>query len=141
MAVKTDMSKAYDRIEWQFISDVLYRFGFHAIWINWIMQCITTVSYSYLINETVYGNVLPLRGIRQGDPLSPYVFILCGEVFSGLCREAGRKGLLQGIRVARGCPRINHLLFADDTMFFCLASQSNCEALQAVLTDYGKSSG
>ncbi|XP_013625016.1 PREDICTED: uncharacterized protein LOC106331249 [Brassica oleracea var. oleracea] len=141
MAVKTDMSKAYDRIEWQFISDVLYRLGFHAIWINWIMQCITTVSYSYLINETVYGNVLPLRGIRQGDPLSPYVFILCGEVLSGLCREAGRKGLLQGIRVARGCPRINHLLFADDTMFFCLASQSKCEALQAVLTDYGKSSG
>ena len=135
-----NMSKAYDRIEWQFISDVLYQLGFHAIWINWIMQCITTVSYSYLINEAVYGNVLPLRGIRQGDPLSLYVFILCSEVLSGLCREAGRKGLLQGIQVARGCPRINHLLFADDTMFFCLASQTSCESLLLILQDYEKAS-
>ncbi|XP_018460851.1 uncharacterized protein LOC108831839 [Raphanus sativus] len=141
MAVKTDMSKAYDRIEWKFISDVLQQLGFHAVWINWVMQCVTTVSYSYLINDAAYGNVLPLRGIRQGDPLSPYVFILCSEVLSGMCREAARKGTLQGIRVARRCPRINHLLFADDTMFFCLASQTSCEALLTILADYGKASG
>lgn len=64
MAVKTDMSKAYDRIEWSFIYQVLTRLGFHPTWINWIMQCITTVSYSYLINDSVYGNVKPYREIR-----------------------------------------------------------------------------
>lgn len=84
------------------------------------MQCITTVSYSYLVNESTYGEVIPYRGIRQRDPLSPYVFILCSEVLSGLCKSAERKGLIQGVKAARGCPRVSHLLFADDTMFFCL---------------------
>lgn len=141
MAVKTDMSKAYDRIEWNFVEQVLTRLGFHSKWVGWIMECISTVSYSYLINDNVYGLVKPSRGIRQGDPLSPYIFILCGEVLSGLCKKAVREGSLEGIRVARGCPRINHLLFADDTMFFCSASANSCKALQRIITLYEEASG
>lgn len=81
MAVKTNTSKVYDRIEWNFVEQVLTRLGFHSKWVMWIMKCITTVSYSYLINDHVYvyGLVKPSRGIRQGDSLSPYIFILCGE--------------------------------------------------------------
>lgn len=104
MAVKTDMSKAYDRVEWAFVSQVLQRLCFHEKLINLVMQCITTVSYSFLINETAYGSVTPQRGIRHGDPISPYIFILCGEVLTGLCRDAERSGLLPGVRVARGAP-------------------------------------
>ena len=104
MAVKMDMSKAYDRVEWNFLSQVMTRLGFHTKWINWIMQCVTTVSYSYLINDSVYGAVSPHRGIRQGDPISPYLFILCGEVMSGLCRKAELEGTMRGVRVARGSP-------------------------------------
>ncbi|XP_048615609.1 uncharacterized protein LOC125588345 [Brassica napus] len=141
MAVKTDMSKAYDRVEWKFIEQVLRRLGFHEIWTNWLLQCISTVSYSYLINDTVYGLVQPYRGIRQGDPLSPYLFILCGEVLSGLCRRAEQEGSLYGIKVARGCPRVNHLLFADDTMFFTQASAKSSRALMAILHEYGNASG
>lgn len=105
------------------------------------MQCITSVSYSFLVNDSVYGSVQPYRGIRQGDPLSPYIFILCGEVLSGLCRQAARNGSLQGIRVARGSPRINHLLFADDTMMFCHSSSDNCHALVQILQKYESLSG
>lgn len=141
MAVKTDMSKAYDRVEWNFVSTVLKRLGFDEVWTNWIMQCITTVQYSYLVNDSVYGRVKPYRGIRQGDPLSPYIFILCGEVLTGLCKKAARDGTLQGIRVARACPRVNHLLFADDTMFFCQANRTSCEKLAQILSEYGKVSG
>lgn len=141
IVVKTDMSKAYDRIEWRFISNVLERLGFNTTWTQWIMQCISTVSYSYLINDFVNEEARPYRGIRQGDPISPYIFILCSEVLSGLCKKAGREGSLQGVRVARGCPRINHLLFADNTMFFCEASQSSCNTLLSILQVYENASG
>ena len=141
MAVKTDMSKAYDRLEWEFISLVMLRLGFHQTFVSCIMQCIDSVTYSFLINGLPRGKVVPSRGIRQGDPLSPYIFIMCSEVLSGLCNRAQEDGSLQGLRVARTCPRINHLLFADDTMFFLDANRENCAALTSILDMYENASG
>lgn len=99
------------------------------------------MSYSYLIDDSVYGSVKPHRGIRQGDPISPYLFILCGEVLSGLCRKAKLDGSMRGIRVARGSSRVNHLLFADDTMMFCNSLSTICLALIHILREYEKVSG
>ena len=141
MAVKTDMSKAYDRIEWDFLREVMERLGFHSVWISWIMACVSSVSYSFLVNGAPQGLVLPTRGLRQGDPLSPYLFILCTEVLSGLCNQAQERGSLAGVKVARSCPPINHLLFADDTMFFCRSDRASCEALVSILQRYELASG
>lgn len=141
MAIKTDMSKAYDRLEWDFIRLVLEKMNFHPILISWLMECITTVSYTFIINGATRGCVKPGRGIRQGDPLSPYLFILCSEVLTGLCLDAQSKGLMKGISIATHCPRLNHLLFADDTMFFCKANGKNAESLKALLTTYEAVSG
>ena len=141
MAVKTDMSKAYDMIEWNFLQMVLTRLGFDPTWVSWIMACVESVSYSFLINGTPQGSVIPSRGIRQGDPLSPYLFILCTEVLSSLCIHAQDNGTLAGIRVSRGSPFITHLLFADDTMFFCRSSEGGVAKLKEILNVYEAVSG
>lgn len=126
MAVKTDMSKAYDRIEWGFLRAILSRLGFHPVWINWIMECVSSVSYSFLINGSPRGQVYPTRGLRQASlPLSFYA-----RRCSPVCR-AQQDGLLSGIRASLQSPRVSHLLFADDMMFFCKANTTNSEALVA----------
>ena len=136
MAVKTDMSKAHDRIEWSFLEAILRRLGFHETWISWTMMCVTSVSYSFLVNGAPQGHVSPSQGLRKGDPLSPYLFILCTEVLSGLCTKAQNLGLLTGVKVARNNHAINHLLFADDTMFFMRSDAQSCAQLVSLLNKY-----
>ena len=135
------MSKAYDRLEWRFIEAVLRRFGFSEIFCNRVMSCITLVSYPISFNGEAQGHIVPERGIRQGDPLSPYIFIMCSQVLSGLCTVAHNRGTLAGIRVARGSPRVNHLLFVDDTMFFIKTSQRSVDTLKTILDKYETASG
>ncbi|KAL0003813.1 hypothetical protein SO802_011374 [Lithocarpus litseifolius] len=141
MAVKLDMSKAFDRVEWGFIEAVMEKLGFHERWIGLIMHCITTVTYSILINGTTYGCISPTRGLRQGDPLSPYLFILCAEGLSSLFNRATRTRELSGISICHGSPQVSHLFFADDSLLFCRASSQECHKLTEILSRYEAASG
>ena len=88
MVVKLDMSKTYDRVEWIFLKSMMARMEFCARWVNLVMQCIQTVSYSVILNGPPVGYIRPSKGIRQGDPLSPYLFLICAEGFTALLNSA-----------------------------------------------------
>ncbi|KAL1200003.1 putative mitochondrial protein [Cardamine amara subsp. amara] len=122
MALKTDMSKAYDRVEWSFLKELFIRLGFDRKWIEWIMTCITSVSYSVLLNGRAHGFIKSERGIRQSDPLFPFIFILCVEALLHTMNKAEQEGRISGITLSRGCPMVQQLLFADDSLFMCRAT-------------------
>lgn len=105
------------------------------------MLCVSSVSYSYLLNGSSFGRLIPERGLCQGDPLSPYLFICIAEVFIGLVTHAERLGLIHGVQVAATAPSIPVLCFADDTLVFCRATEGEATSLKAILDSYAAVSG
>ncbi|XP_062166910.1 uncharacterized protein LOC133873195 [Alnus glutinosa] len=136
MAVNIDMEKAFDRMEWSFIISILNTLGFNDKWINWIRLCITTTSFSVLLNGSPFGHFRPSRGLRQGDPLSPFLFIIGTEALSRLLHHH-----LRGFSVSRDNLAINHLLFADDLVIFTSATSSEASRIKICLDKYSLCSG
>jgi ribonuclease HI len=141
MAVKLDMSKAYDRVEWSFLEQVMYKMGFDQRWIDLIMMCVTTVRYAIVVNGQPCGSIIPERGLRQGDPISPYLFLLCAEALSSMLMKANREGVLTGVLTSKRGPRISHLFFADDSLLFCRSTKTQWQLLTTLLKRYEEASG
>uniref|UniRef100_A0A2N9HJ10 Reverse transcriptase domain-containing protein n=1 Tax=Fagus sylvatica TaxID=28930 RepID=A0A2N9HJ10_FAGSY len=99
MVVKLDMSNAYDRVDWCFLEKIMQKLGFDAKWVALVMECVSTPSFSVLLNGEPHGFVSPSRGIRQGDPLSPYLFLFCAEGFTTLLRQAEQDKRLSGVSI------------------------------------------
>uniref|UniRef100_A0A803PQT0 Reverse transcriptase domain-containing protein n=1 Tax=Cannabis sativa TaxID=3483 RepID=A0A803PQT0_CANSA len=140
-AMKLDMSKAFDRVEWHLIQQVMLKMGFGDTIVQIISRCVQSVSYSFLLNGAIHGNITPHRGIRQGDPLSPYLFLICSECFSRLLQHEENQGNLEGLNVSRFAPPVSHLLFADDSVLFCRASRSSATAVNRCLDLHSRASG
>jgi hypothetical protein len=114
---------------------ILSLLGFSS-WIQWIIQCIMTSSFSILLDGAPYGKFYPFRGLRQGDPLSPFLFILGSEILSRLIFKEESQGCLHGIKIARLSPPISHLLFADDVMIFSRATSNEANVILHCLSVY-----
>jgi hypothetical protein len=131
-----DMNKAYDRISWKFLITVLQAMGFSSNWIKWITQCVTTVSYSVLINGSPTKPFKPSRGLRQGDPLSSYFFLLCVNVLSCALLKQESSHHLKGIKIGRTNQPLSHLLFADDSFLFFKNDKTSPKTIQSTLAWY-----
>ncbi|KAL4339651.1 hypothetical protein GQ457_08G033250 [Hibiscus cannabinus] len=140
-ALKLDMEKAFDRVEWTFLRSVLLRLGFHSDWVDLLMGCVSTVSFRIRINGRLSPVLIPQRGLRQGDPLSPFLFVICMQGLSATLLAEQVAGRIMGIRASQKGPRVNHLLYADDSVVFIRNSEREASRLKEVLRLFADSSG
>ena len=138
MFLKLDISKAFDKVKWNYINEVMERLGFNEKWRRWVMKCISSASYSILLNGNPVGKIIPNKGIRQGDPISPYLYLLCTEGISSIIQNSIQTGKIHGFKASRTGPAISHLLFADDSLLFCKAEEGECREPMQI---YEKASG
>ena len=112
------------------------KLGFHERWIRIVMACVSSVTYAIRLNGQPCGMITPTRGLRQGDPLSPYLFLLCAEGLSTLLHKASLRNELKGVAASARGPRISHLFFADDSLIFCKATKKEGAEVQRILQVY-----
>ena len=126
MVCKLDIEKAYDSISWEFVYQVMNRMGFGTWWLSWIKWCISTASFSVIFNGFPASFFPSSKGLRQGDPLSPYLFIIGMEALSCLINRAVEGNYLADSNLTVGSGEdlvISHLLYADDTLIFLPGKQ------------------
>lgn len=130
-------------IDWNgfFSGELWKKMGFHPTWVGWIMECIKSVSYSILLNGEPKGHIIPTRGIHQGDPLFPYLFLLCSKGLNGLIEKAVAGNVIEGVALCRNGLKISHIFFADDSLLFCWARVEDVRKIQEVLGEYEQASG
>ena len=141
MAVKLDLEKAYDRLEWCFIHKVFQAFHFPPKISKLIMSYVSSSSTSILINGGALERFEPSRGIRHGDPLSSYLFILCMEYLGHLIKQKCVAGDWTPLKASKDNMGISYLFFADDIILFSKADRRGCEAISEVLEKFCSESG
>ncbi|CAN0846889.1 Putative ribonuclease H protein At1g65750 [Linum grandiflorum] len=139
--MKIDMRKAYDLVEWDCLDSLLTAYGFSRKWCLWIRECVSTVRFAVLFNGEPSHFFSPSRGIRQGDPLSPFLFILMTNALSFIIEKGISSHALKGIKLRPHCPTLSHCLFADDTVIFGSASVDEVDIIMGTLSEYGVLTG
>ena len=130
--MKLNTKKAFDKIKWRFIAEVLRHFGFATVVINLVDVCVRQNHFSLLVNRCSTSFFTISRGLQQGDPISPTLFILVEEILS----RAIAQGLIQPYYSKRGCPIISHSMFANDVILFFNGCKAFIQGLMRILSGY-----
>ena len=141
MMIKIDFEKAYDRLRWSFIRESLLELHLPRNLVEVVMNCIESAKLSILWNGEPMEAFRPSRGIRQGDPLSPYLYVICMERLAHLIDREVRLGVWKPVRASRNGPALSNLAFADDLILFCEASVDQAEIVQQCLDKFCAASG
>ncbi|KAK4384313.1 LINE-1 reverse transcriptase [Sesamum angolense] len=139
--IKVDIQKAYDSVDWDFLTAVLKLFEFPDQFIGWIEQCVTTASFSISLNGSIYGFFPGARGLRQGDPMSPYLFVLIMEIWHTLLHFRVHAVPLFQFHWKCKEQRILDLCFADDVLVFCKADIPSITVIKDTLCEFAELSG
>jgi hypothetical protein len=139
--LKIDLAKAFDRLDWNFIVAALFRLGLNDNFISLIYACISSPTFAVLVNDEPSGTFNSQRGLRQGCPLSPYLFVIAINELSIRLQEALHNHNLTGVSLGEGCPSIHSLLFADDLILCGQASTNEAQAIKTILYDFCQQSG
>ena len=132
---KLDIEKAYDHVNWDCLFFILDRMGFGQKWVRWMKACVSTVRYSVIVNGSPIGFFDSSRGLRQGDPLSPLLFLVIMKMLSRMLRRTEEGGFIRGFQASRTDGLgVSHLLYADDTIIFCDANPEQLLYIRMVLT-------
>ncbi|GJR82989.1 putative RNA-directed DNA polymerase [Tanacetum coccineum] len=140
-AFKVDIQKAYDTVDWKFLSNILSLFGFHKKMVKWIMACVSSASFSLCINGDIHGYFNGKRGLRQGDPISPYLFTLVMEVLTLIIKRRVR--LSDTFRYHNKCDELEliNVCFADDLFIFIRGEVHSARLIMEALDEFQKASG
>jgi hypothetical protein len=138
---KVDFQKAYDSVEWSFLDYMLGRFGFCDKWREWIRACVFAGSMSVFVNGSATEEINIQRGLKQGDPLAPFLFLLVAEGLGGLMKKAVEQNSFKGFEVGRNGVVVSHLQYADDTLCIGEATIENLWILKAILRSFEIVSG
>ena len=135
-AIKLNLQKAYDRVNWDFLQSILCKMGFNRIFTGWIMSCVSTVSFEMLVNGGKSDQFKPSRGLRQGNPLSPCLFIIGQEMLSRLIEKEFELKNIIGVKASVCAPPITHVMYMDDIFLFSKATRSNVTAIMSCIWKY-----
>jgi hypothetical protein len=141
MLIKLDLSKAFDRVSWQYLRAILNSFGFDQHWVNWILNLTSSAFFSILVNGVPSRPFSPSRGIRQGDPLSPFLFVLMAEGLGCYIKSVVLEGSLKGLPLHNIQPAPSHSQFVDDTLLMNSPMAREANKLNSILSDFTEASG
>nr|GEX99612.1 RNA-directed DNA polymerase, eukaryota [Tanacetum cinerariifolium] len=140
LVFKVDFEKAYDSVRWDFLDDILGKFGFGEKWRRWIQGCLKSSRGSIIINGSPTDDFQFSKGLKQGDPLSPFLFILVMESLHLSFQKVEEAGLFKGMKIGPSIS-LSHMFYADDAVFVGKWCESNITTLVHVLDCFHKASG